>query len=81
MLGAGGSRTRPGARGAAKHGHLVIAHYSFIELEQDSCYCWTVTLTPCKPRLAAPAEGEATATGPRTHTWDGAQRHLLHQQD
>lgn len=39
------------------HRHLLIAHYSFIELEQDSCYGWTVTLTLCKPRLTTPAEG------------------------
>lgn len=37
-----------------------------------------LTLTPCKPRLMAPAEGEATATGPHTRMWDGAQWHLLH---
>lgn len=73
--------THPGARGPGKRRHLIIAHYSFIELEQDSCYGRTVTLTPCKPRLVVPAEGEATATGPHTHTQDGAQQHLLHQQD
>lgn len=39
------------------HGHLLIAHYSFIELEQDSCYGWTATLALCKPRLMTPAGG------------------------
>lgn len=43
--------------GPETHGHLLIAHYSFIEPEQDSCYGWTVTLTLCKPRLMTPAEG------------------------
>lgn len=70
--------TRLGARGKESTNTWLL-RVTFIELEQDSCYCRTVTLTLCKPRLAALAEREATDAGPRT--WDGAQQHLLHEQD
>lgn len=56
--------------GPQTHGHLLIAHYSFIELEQDSCYGWTVNADPVQAQAHDTGRGEATVTG-HIHTREG----------